>query len=146
MKKILSLLGTIILTGTSTTSLISCEKPNNSENGEGNKPEPSYNPQQPPENNNWKLVNDYNSFVFNIDNKFYFFVFQPFNGKQWKILKFKHDTDFAKEIDGIPFIPSDIKVYAEASKLKGLYRWDGNGEPQIPAINKTIGEITDWKG
>ncbi|WP_338954731.1 lipoprotein [Spiroplasma endosymbiont of Polydrusus cervinus] len=34
MKKLLSILGAIVLTATSTTSLISCEKPNNSENGE----------------------------------------------------------------------------------------------------------------
>ncbi|WP_348736482.1 spiroplasma phage ORF1-like family protein [Spiroplasma endosymbiont of Ammophila pubescens] len=93
---------------------------------------------------NWKLVNDYNSFVFNIDNKFYFFVFQPFNSKQWKILKFKHDTNNAKEIDGIPFIPSDIKVYVEMSKLKGLYYWDRVGEPQKPTINPNTGEIINW--
>ncbi|WP_348736940.1 lipoprotein [Spiroplasma endosymbiont of Ammophila pubescens] len=43
MKKILSILGVIGLI-TSTTTLISCEKPNNNENG-GNKPEPWYNPQ-----------------------------------------------------------------------------------------------------
>ncbi|WP_431607840.1 lipoprotein [Spiroplasma endosymbiont of Ammophila pubescens] len=43
MKKIISILGAIGLTTTSTTSLISCEKPNNNENG-GNKPEPSYIP------------------------------------------------------------------------------------------------------
>ncbi|WP_348736212.1 lipoprotein [Spiroplasma endosymbiont of Ammophila pubescens] len=55
MKKIISILGAIGLTTTSTTSLISCEKPNNNENG-GNKPEPWYNPQQPPENSNWKLI------------------------------------------------------------------------------------------
>ncbi len=93
---------------------------------------------------NWKLITDYNSFVFNIDNKFYFFVFQPFNSKQWKILKFKHDTDYAKEINSIPFIPSDIKVYVEMGKLKGLYCWDRVGEPQKPTINLNTGEITDW--
>ncbi|WP_338989332.1 spiroplasma phage ORF1-like family protein [Spiroplasma endosymbiont of Seladonia tumulorum] len=111
----------------------------------GNKPEPKpEKPQEPPVEGNWKLITDYNSFVFNIDNKFYFFVFQPFNSKQWKILKFKHDTDYAKEINGIPFIPSDIKVYVEMGKLKGLYCWDRVGEPQKPTINLNTGEITDW--
>ncbi|WP_424526298.1 lipoprotein [Spiroplasma endosymbiont of Glossina fuscipes fuscipes] len=57
MKKWLSILGTIGLTATSTTTLISCEKPNNNKNGVGNKPEP-WNPQQPPENSNWKLITD----------------------------------------------------------------------------------------
>ncbi|WP_338988831.1 hypothetical protein [Spiroplasma endosymbiont of Seladonia tumulorum] len=117
----------------------------------GNKPEPKpEKPQEPLVEGNWKLITDYNSFVFNIDNKFYFilffFVFQPFNSKQWKILKFKHDTDYAKEINGIPFIPSDIKVYVEMGKLKGLYCWDRVGEPQKPTINLNTGEITDWKG
>ncbi|WP_338964609.1 lipoprotein [Spiroplasma endosymbiont of Sarcophaga carnaria] len=35
MKKLLSILGVIGLTATSTTTLISCEKPNNNENGGG---------------------------------------------------------------------------------------------------------------
>ncbi|WP_338963595.1 lipoprotein [Spiroplasma endosymbiont of Sarcophaga carnaria] len=35
MKKLLSILGIIGLTATSTTTLISCEKPNNNENGGG---------------------------------------------------------------------------------------------------------------
>ncbi|PQP78853.1 hypothetical protein C6B38_03520 [Spiroplasma sp. ChiS] len=57
MKKWLNIIGAIGLTATSTTSLISCQKPNNNENGEGdNKPKPSYNPQQPPKDSNWKLI------------------------------------------------------------------------------------------
>jgi len=57
MKKILSILGTIGLTATSTTSLISCEKPksdNNNENGGNNKltPNTKPEPQEPPKNSN----------------------------------------------------------------------------------------------
>ncbi|WP_151202523.1 DUF3688 family protein [Spiroplasma phoeniceum] len=29
--------------------------------------------------------------------------------------------------------------------VNSYYRWDGNGEPQIPTIDKNSGEITDWK-
>ncbi|GAA6238661.1 MAG: hypothetical protein SPLM_07770 [Spiroplasma phoeniceum] len=55
MKKLLSILEAIGLTTISTTSLISCEKPNNNENGRDNKPKPEK-PQQPPVESNWKLV------------------------------------------------------------------------------------------
>ncbi|APE74472.1 lipoprotein [Spiroplasma citri] len=57
MKKWLSIIGAIGLTATRTTTLISCKKENNNENGGGdNKPEPQYNPQQPPKDSNWKLI------------------------------------------------------------------------------------------
>ncbi|AXF97132.1 DUF3688 family protein [Spiroplasma phoeniceum] len=29
--------------------------------------------------------------------------------------------------------------------IKGVYRWDGIGEPQTPTIEKNTGKITDWK-
>ncbi|ALA97398.1 hypothetical protein SKUN_00497 [Spiroplasma kunkelii CR2-3x] len=58
MKKWISILGTIWLTATSTTTLISCEKsekPNN--NKEENKPIiPTPEAQQPPKDSNWKLI------------------------------------------------------------------------------------------
>ncbi|ALA97241.1 putative lipoprotein [Spiroplasma kunkelii CR2-3x] len=57
MKKWLSIIGTIGLIATSTTTLISCNKEKNNENEASNQPDPSYNPQQPPENSNWKLIN-----------------------------------------------------------------------------------------
>ncbi|WP_277938962.1 hypothetical protein [Spiroplasma citri] len=31
------------------------------------------------------------------------------------------------------------------ANIKLLYRWDGDGEPQLPTIDKNTGEITDWK-
>ncbi|WP_180951639.1 lipoprotein [Spiroplasma melliferum] len=149
MKKILSILGTIGLTATSTTSLISCEKPksdNNNENGGNNKltPNTKPEPQEPPKNSNWKLITDYNSFENNVDNKYYFVGWKN-TSNEWKIAKFKHDTSDVKKIGEVIYVHS-IKYYAKNNNLKGLYRWNGNGEPQIPAINSNTGQITDWKG
>ncbi|WP_348736098.1 lipoprotein [Spiroplasma endosymbiont of Ammophila pubescens] len=75
MKKWLSILGAIGLTATSTTTLISCEKLNNNENGGGNKPEP-WNQQQTPKNSNWKLIENNNreSEFSKPNNKWYFYV------------------------------------------------------------------------
>ncbi|UZQ30462.1 MAG: lipoprotein [Spiroplasma phoeniceum] len=77
MKNLLTILGTIGLTATSTTTLISCEKPNNSENGRDNKPE-----QQPPKNIKWKLVDinwqkdryKFENEFKKLNNKWYFFI------------------------------------------------------------------------
>ncbi len=146
MKKILSILGTIGLTATSTTTLISCEKPNNNENGGGSKPEPSYNPQHkpPPENSNWKLIprvndvlvppkiiasTDKNKYVKEDDRKY--IVIYPYLIQQWNIIK----TD-AKNINN---------TWAWSSKAI-IYYWDGSDEPELPTINKNTGKITDWKG
>ncbi|WP_424525985.1 lipoprotein [Spiroplasma endosymbiont of Glossina fuscipes fuscipes] len=124
MKKWLSILGTIGLTATSTTTLISCEKPNNNENG-GNKPKP-WNPQQPPIGSNWKLINK-EDININHDNKNYFAVVRIMNG--WKIIKWKGELSY-----------EDRFYY-----FKNIYRWDGLNEPQIPEINTNTGEILDWK-
>ncbi|WP_424525631.1 lipoprotein [Spiroplasma endosymbiont of Glossina fuscipes fuscipes] len=125
MKKWLSILGTIGLTATSTTTLISCEKPNNNENG-GNKPELPYNPQQPPENSNWKLITS----VIGEGNtgKTYIGIFG--SKTNWNIIDWKG-------IEG----EGKWHLY----EYKSIYRWDGEGEPEIPTVDNKTGKITDWK-
>ncbi|WP_342256561.1 lipoprotein [Spiroplasma endosymbiont of Poecilobothrus nobilitatus] len=130
MKKLLSILGTIGLTATSTTSLISCEKPNNNENEGGNKPEPKPTPepeklQQPPKNSNWKLVDGFIN-EKNNDSKKYIGIVKIENG--WKIIKWT-----GKNIEW-------------KYQYKAIYRWDGINEPETPIIDKNTGKITDWKG
>ncbi|UNF61183.1 lipoprotein [Spiroplasma poulsonii] len=123
MKKILSLLGTITLIGTSTTTLISCEKPNNNENGGVNKPEPKpepEKPEEPPRNSNWKLVDGFIN-EKNNDNKKYIGIVKIENG--WKIIKWTE-----KNIEW-------------KYQYKSIYRWDGNGEPQMPEIDTNTGKI-----
>ncbi|AXF96652.1 lipoprotein [Spiroplasma phoeniceum] len=150
MKKWLSIIGAIGLTPTSTTTLISCKKENNNENGGGdNKPEPQYNPQQPPEGSNWKIITDYNYFDNNIDDNWYFFILKNEKESKLKEIKFINNSNNAYgiiESNGFIFSKYLIKnSYLQKGLIKGLYRWDGNGEPQIPTIDKNTGKITDWK-
>ncbi|WP_419334254.1 lipoprotein [Spiroplasma endosymbiont of Sarcophaga variegata] len=126
MKKLLSILGVIGLTVTSTTTLISCEKPNNNENGGSNKPEPTPEPQQPPKDSNWKLITDTTG--EGNSGKTYIGIF----GNKPNV----HITSW-KGIEG--------EGLWHLYQYKAIYRWDGVREPQIPAINSNTGEITDWK-
>ncbi|MFJ1522478.1 lipoprotein [Spiroplasma sp. ald] len=101
MKKILSLLSTITLIGTSTTSLIACN----------NKPKiHEYTKEQLTklkEENNINTKDGILEWIvpqekpFNqVDNKWYFAIWKPNNSIYWKISKFKHDTNNGKKIDG----------------------------------------------
>ncbi|UZQ30644.1 MAG: lipoprotein [Spiroplasma phoeniceum] len=138
MKKLLSILGTIGLTATSTTSLISCEKPksdNNNQNG-GNKPEPTpepEKPQEPPIESNWKLIDDVWEEVKQSSNgKWYIGIYFTYgetdNDKYFVIEKFNN----IKEI--------------KTNYWRKVYRWDGESIPSTPNIDKNTGKITDWKG
>ncbi len=128
MKKLLSILGAIGLTATSTTSLISCQKPNNNENEEINKPE------QPPENSNWELVDNIsNEDATKNKDKYYFVIYQNKNENNWKTYKLQ----MGKE--------NDMPLFDGSKNLKAFYRWDSNGDPQTPTINPNTGKIKDWK-
>ncbi len=146
MKKLLSILGTIGLTATSTTSLVACDKPkpnNNSENG-GNKPEPTPEPQQPPKNSNWKLINRDNFVKENNEknNKWYILIAKQMQSDNFSIIKFNFSSELIWKVGeyGGHRINNRWYVY-----INSLYRWDGVGEPQIPTINQNTGEITEWK-
>ncbi len=146
MKKLLSILGTIGLTATSTTSLVACDKPkpnNNSENG-GNKPEPTPEPQQPPKNSNWKLINRDNFVKENNEknNKWYILIAKQMQSDNFSIIKFNFSSELIWKVGeyGGHRINNRWYVY-----INSLYRWNGVGEPQIPTINQNTGEITEWK-
>jgi hypothetical protein len=126
MKKILSLLSTISLLTTISTSIIACKQTNTSNIENKIK--------QPPKNSNWKLINDYDWLKNNFDNKFYFVIWKQSYSNKWEIKKFKHDSKYYM----------GIETYIKDNRFKGLYRWDGDGEPQTPEINKETGEIKDW--
>ncbi|WP_348736291.1 lipoprotein [Spiroplasma endosymbiont of Ammophila pubescens] len=145
MKKWLSILGAIGLTATSTTTLISCKKPNNNENG-NNKPEPTPEPKKPPKDSNWKLIDKkyYSNEIKNINNKWYIGIFP----KMWNSGKPIIPYSIFKAInDG-----EDISIYGKfgngfKTSNDNVYRWDGNGEPiELPNFDKNTGEITNWKG
>ncbi|WP_424526278.1 lipoprotein [Spiroplasma endosymbiont of Glossina fuscipes fuscipes] len=134
MKKWLSILGIIELTATSTTSLISCKKPNNNKNGESNNPEPKPDPkqekpQEPPIGSNWKLIPNWQDEISN---------WQEENNKKTYIGIIKIEAGWTV----IKWIGKDLDYKYQ---YKSIYRWDGVGEPKTFEINNTTGEITDWK-
>ncbi|WP_241970032.1 lipoprotein [Spiroplasma poulsonii] len=139
MKKLLSILGTIGLTATSTTTLISCEKPNNNENDGDNKPEP-WNPQQPPENSSWKLI-PLDKLNRNPDNKWYIGIVKKKQNDNFSIIKFNFSNKSIWDNSGVPYHIINGVWYL----FKSYYCWDGLNEPQTPEIDTNTGKITDWK-
>ncbi|APE75551.1 lipoprotein [Spiroplasma citri] len=141
MKKWLSIIGTIGLTATSTTTLISCKKENNNENGgEDNKPEPQYNPQQPPEGSNWKLI-PLDKLNNNPDNKWYIGIVKKKQNDNFSVIKFNFSNKSIWDNSGVPYHIINGVWYL----FKSYYCWNGNDEPETPTIDKNTGEITDWK-
>ncbi|GAA6238106.1 MAG: hypothetical protein SPLM_02280 [Spiroplasma phoeniceum] len=154
MKKLLSILGIIGLTATSTTSLISCEKPNNNENKLDNKPKPEK-AQEPPKDSKWKLVDinwqkdkyKFENEFKKLNNKWYFFIESNTYGFNKYLAK--NNGNNIKQVNEwlwILILNNGNYAYFDASKIKLIYCWDGVGEPQTPTINSNTGEITDWKG
>ncbi|WP_338956470.1 lipoprotein [Spiroplasma endosymbiont of Polydrusus cervinus] len=168
MKKILSFLGTITLIGTSTTSLIACNKPQ----------QYTYTEEQLKElkdKNNIKTKDGALEWIssqekqFNkVDNKWYFAVWRGIyknNITDWRIIKFKHNELKNKTVDSYdtyklnliwiwyPFswwydIGIETKQggfsawwFETYPNIKSVYRWDGDGEPNTPEIDFKTGKI-----
>ncbi len=148
MKKILSLFGTITLTGTSTTSLIACD--NIAE----------YTPEELTKLKEENKINTVNQEIrdnlewmapqekpFNtVDNKWYYVVWRCDKNNDWKITKFLNDTDNEKKIDNyakysLIFKPPRFRYYTllikdgiintnntlyadDGSYFKSVYRWN----------------------
>nr|CAK99750.1 hypothetical lipoprotein transmembrane [Spiroplasma citri] len=144
MKKWLSIIGAIGLTATSTTTLISCKKENNNKNEEDNKPKPSYNPQQPPKDSNWKNISGTFNQEFNVRNNKWYIISarKPKTTDNYKIIKFKNN-DIDKPFGNV--WNSGVALNEEWYSVIQLYRWEGVGEPETPTINENTCEITDWK-
>ncbi|KAF0850137.1 MAG: hypothetical protein EIB84_07265 [Spiroplasma poulsonii] len=95
MKKILSLLGTITCIGTSTTSLVACNTPQ------------EYTPQELTklkEQNNIKTKDGILEWItpqekqFNkVDDKWYYVIWRGNSSENWRITDFKNDTKTSKE-------------------------------------------------
>ncbi len=140
MKKWLSILGVIGLTTTSTTSLIACTNDNKEDNS---KPKPNK-PQQPPENSKWSNIprtQAPNKEFLTATNKWYFYINKYENN--YITTKFYFNDDFIKnENTWWQHLKNDSDFIWNYNLV---YRWDGNGEPQIPTINQNTGEITEWK-
>ncbi|GAA6238942.1 MAG: hypothetical protein SPLM_10590 [Spiroplasma phoeniceum] len=154
MKKLLSILGTIGLTATSTTSLISCEKPNNNI------------PCKKENHGNWKQQCSQEKPFNEVDNKHYYVVWRGDKNENWKIVKLKNDIDiyepskwkldkssnyylgmgrngiYIRNISG--FIKSKTFNNGYSDTYFKVYRWYGTNEPNTPFISPKTGQITDW--
>ncbi|RUO85928.1 lipoprotein [Spiroplasma endosymbiont of Megaselia nigra] len=121
MKKILSLLGTGTLIGTSTASLVAFNPPQYTEKELADLKE----------KNNIKtkdgilqwIVPQEKPFSKIVYNKWYFIIYQD-NSNNIKISKRINNNPNINV--ALPWSPSWIKVY----------RWDGSGEPNLPEIDK----------
>lgn len=143
MKKILSLLSTITLIGTSITSLVACDNNNNNNNKFEKKPLAK--PQQPPAGSKWTNIprtQAPNKEFLTPTNKWYFYI-RKFHDN-YILEKIYFDNDFI----------SNKNTNTHWQHLKNdsdfiwdynlVYCWDGNDEPQTPQINTNTGKITNW--
>ncbi|WP_374697006.1 lipoprotein [Spiroplasma endosymbiont of Polydrusus formosus] len=160
MKKILGILGTITLIGTSTTSLIACNTSLYSEKQL----------KELKEKNNIKTKDGILEWIapeekpFNqIDNKWYFVVWCGDNNSDWRIVKFKNNIDLnipagKRNLDNLSgynlnLTNSGIKginlnIYKSAivafshwwdrsdDYFKSVYLWNNDSEPNIGVKNK----------
>lgn len=159
MKKILSLLGTITLIGTSTTSLVACNTP-------------AYTDVQLQEQKEKNKINTKDGILewiapqekpFNqVDDKWYFVIWRSNEKNDWRIVKFKFNNSQITNIDkydkyiiqcslkqgynsGLMLIEERnhgnvlIKRWEDDSKqeyFKSVYSWNNDSEPNIDIKNE----------
>ncbi|MFJ1522698.1 lipoprotein [Spiroplasma sp. ald] len=101
MKKILSFLGTITLIGTSTTSLVACNTPQEytKEELEHLKKENQIHTDNQEIKDNLEWIAPQEKPFNNIDNKYYYVVWRGNKNENWRLIKFKNNTLDFIEID-----------------------------------------------
>ncbi|GAA6238835.1 MAG: hypothetical protein SPLM_09510 [Spiroplasma phoeniceum] len=140
MKKILSLLGTITLIGTSTTSLMACDNDNNKF-----EKKPLAKPQQPPEGSKWTNISRRqapNKEFLTPTNKWYFYIRKFYDN--YILEKIYFDDNFINSKNTNTHwqhLKNDSNFIWDYNLV---YRWDGVGEPQMPKINNKTGKIINW--
>ncbi|WP_338954657.1 lipoprotein [Spiroplasma endosymbiont of Polydrusus cervinus] len=159
MKKIITILGTITLIGTSTASLVACNTPQYTEKELSDLKE----------KNNIKTKDGVLEWIApqekpfsQVDNKYYFVVWRGDKNAGWKIALFKFENTNVTNIDqygkyiiqysvkqgynsGLMLVekrnPGNvlIKRWEDDNKqeyFKSLYRWNNDSEPNIDVKNK----------
>jgi len=98
MKKILSILGTITLIGTSTTSLVACNTPQEytPEELANLKEKNKINTKNQTIRDNLEWIAPQEKPFNNIDNKYYYVVWRGNKNNTWRIIKFLNDTNNEK--------------------------------------------------
>ncbi|QIA70797.1 lipoprotein [Spiroplasma citri] len=98
MKKILSLLGTFTLIGTTTASVVSCNKTQYSEDElKKLKEENKINTDNKQIKDNLEWISPQEEPFDTSDNKYYFVVWRSKLNSDWRIIKFKNDKEKSKE-------------------------------------------------
>ncbi|MBW3059237.1 hypothetical protein D6D54_06985 [Spiroplasma poulsonii] len=99
MKKMLSLLGTITLIGTSTTSLVACNTPQEYTHKElaKLKEKNKINTANQEIKDNLEWITPQEKPFNTVDNKWYYVVWHSNSSENWRITKFKNDIKTSKE-------------------------------------------------
>ncbi|WP_348735650.1 lipoprotein [Spiroplasma endosymbiont of Ammophila pubescens] len=147
MKKLLSILGAITLVGTSTTSLVACNKPQYSEDElKKEKEKHKIDTKDQTIKNNLEWMASQEKPFNTVDNKYYYVVWRGNKNDNWKITKFLNDTNNEKKIDNynkysLIFKPSRFRYYTllikegiinttntwyadNGSYFKSVFRWN----------------------
>ncbi|ALA98119.1 Spiroplasmavirus-related protein [Spiroplasma kunkelii CR2-3x] len=89
---------------------------------------------------NWKLINRDNFVKENNEknNKWYILIAKQMQSDNFSIIKFNFSSELIWKVGehGGHRINNRWYVY-----IHSLYRWDGEGEPETPTINKDTGEV-----
>ncbi|GAA6238860.1 MAG: hypothetical protein SPLM_09760 [Spiroplasma phoeniceum] len=153
MKRLLSIIGAISLVGTSSTSLVACNKPQYSEKELSDLKE----------KNNITTKDGILEWIVpqekpfdNVDNKYYYVVWRNDTSGNWRIVKFLNNTNSKKELDNYgryklifkeysPFYDFTLLIRGERGDadhiwkdnndkyFKSVYRWNGE-EKKLPVL------------
>jgi len=91
MKKILSFLGTITLIGTSTTSLVACNTPQQYDSKELEELKEKY--KVDTKNGVLEWISPQEKPFNKVDNKYYYIIWRTSKEEKWEITKFKNDKN-----------------------------------------------------
>ncbi|WFG95509.1 DUF3688 family protein [Spiroplasma citri] len=92
---------------------------------------------------NWKLIdrNNFENEFSTKNNKSYILIAKQMQSDNFSIIKFNFSNELIWKVGEHRGHRINNRWYVY---IKALYRWDGDGEPQLPTIDKNTGEITDW--
>ncbi|WP_338965647.1 MULTISPECIES: lipoprotein [unclassified Spiroplasma] len=159
MKKILSLLSTITLIGTSTTSLVACNKQYSEDELKEQKEKHKINTTNQEIRNNLEWIAPQEKPFNEVDNKWYYVVWRVDKNEKWYVSKFNNNTKLEggkeKNIDKLnnfflslyfyigasfPVLTTcisskDIKIPwgSKNNYIKSVYRWNGE-EQNLPNL------------
>ncbi|WP_338966202.1 MULTISPECIES: lipoprotein [unclassified Spiroplasma] len=136
MKKILSLIGTITLIGTSTTSLVACNKIHDQytpEELKELKEKNKINTKDETIKNNLEWIAPQEKPFNEVDNKWYYVLWRGDKNDDWKIVKFKHKENKGLIEDYNNFIicinkEKELYIFKKQGKIGLSQKWNKNDD------------------